>query len=118
GTVGIVSLSLLLEKIVGPLGDELAGMEKDFEVIGDNTYQVDGAMRIVEANEEMSLNLPEGDYETIAGFVLSRLGHIPKVDEQLKYKDLRIVVTVMRGRKIVKVMVTREPRPEEVLSNK
>jgi putative hemolysin len=109
GTAGIVSLSRLVEEIVGEVGDELAGVEKDYEVINEYTFQIDGGMRIKEANEEMELNLPEGeDYETVAGFILSLLGHIPKRNEQLRYKGLKIVITEMRGLKIEKILLTKE----------
>lgn len=108
GTAGIVSLSRLVEEIVGPVGDELAAVEKEYEVINEYTFQVDGGMRIEEANEEMDLELPEGDYETVAGFVLSLLGYIPKPNEQLRYKDLKLVVTEMRGPKIEKIQLTKE----------
>jgi len=111
GTAGIVSLSRLVEEIVGEVGDELAGVEKDYEVINEYTFQIDGGMRIDEANEEMELNLPEGeDYETVAGFILSLLGHIPKRNEQLRYKGLKIVITEMKGQKIEKILLTREKR--------
>jgi putative hemolysin len=56
----------------------------------------------------MGLELPTGDYETVAGFVLHLLGHIPKQSEQLRYKGLRIVITEMRGRKIEKIVLTKE----------
>ncbi len=108
GTAGIVSLSRLVEEIVGPVGDELAAAEKDYEIIDESTFQVDGGMRIEEANEEMGLELPEGDYETVAGFILSILGHIPEENEQVKYRDLKIEVTEMKGPKIEKIQVTRE----------
>jgi putative hemolysin len=109
GTAGIVSLSRLVEEIVGEVGDELAGVEKDFEVINEHTFQIDGSMHIDEANEEMELNLPKGeDYETVAGFILSLLGHIPRRNEQLRYKGLKIVITEMKGQKIEKVLLTRE----------
>jgi len=108
GTAGIVSLSRLVEEIVGPVGDELAAVERDYEVINEYTFQIDGSMRIEEANEEMDLELPEGDYETVAGFVLSLLRHIPKPGEQLKYKGLKIVVTEMRGLRIEKILLTKE----------
>ncbi len=108
GTAGIVSLTRLVEEIVGPVGDELAKVEKEFEVINDYTFQVDGSMRIEEVNEEMELDLPEGDYETVAGFVLYLLGHIPKQNEQLRYRGLKLVITEMRGRKIEKILLTKE----------
>jgi len=108
GSAGIVSLSRLMEEIVGPVGDELAAIEKEYETINEYTFQIDGGMRVEQANEEMGLNLPTGDYETVAGFVLHLLGHIPKQGEQLKYKGLKIVITEMRGMKIEKILLTKE----------
>jgi putative hemolysin len=109
GTAGIVSLSGLMEEIVGPVGDELASIEKEYESIDEYTFQIDGGMRVDEANEEMGLDLPESeDYETVAGFVLDLLGHIPREGERLKYKTLKIVITEMRGMKIEKIRLTKE----------
>jgi putative hemolysin len=108
GTAGVVSLSRLVEEIVGPVGDEFAEAEKEYEAIDEYTFQVDGGMRIEEANEEMELGLPEGDYETVAGFIFDLLGHIPDQGQKLKYKDLRIVITEMRGLKIEKIRVSKE----------
>ncbi len=112
GTAGIVSLSRLMEEIVGPVGDELAAAEKEYEAINEYTFQIDGGMRIEEANEEMGLELPEGDYETVAGFALHLLGYIPKQGEQLRYKGLKLVITKMRGVKIEEILLTKE-KPKE-----
>jgi putative hemolysin len=112
GTAGIVSLSGLIEEIVGPVGDELAGVEKEYEIINEYTFQIDGSMRIKEINEEMGLELPEGDYETVAGFILHLLGHIPKPGQRLKYKDLKLVITEMRGLKIEKILATKEKKEQ------
>jgi putative hemolysin len=108
GTAGIVSLSRLVEEIVGRVGDELAAAEKDYEVINEYTFEIDGSMRIDEANEEMKLGLPEGDYETVGGFVLDLLGHIPRPNEQVRYKEFKLVITEMRGMKIEKILLTKE----------
>ncbi len=108
GTAGVVSLSQLIEEIVGPMGDELAATEKEYEAINEYTFQIDGGMRIEEANEKMNLGLPEGDYETVAGFVLYLLGHIPRQGEQLKYKNSKLVITKMRGMKIEEILLTKE----------
>ncbi len=114
GTAGIVSLSRLVEEIVGEVGDELAQVEKDYEAINEYTFQIDGSMRIEEANEEMELGLPEGEYETVAGFVLDLLGHIPKQGKQLRYKGLKIVITKMRGLKIEEILLTKEKKKQDV----
>jgi putative hemolysin len=108
GTAGVVSLSRLMEEIVGPVGDELASIVKEYETINEHTFQIDGGMRLEEANEKMGLNLPPGDYETVAGFVLKLLGHIPKRGQKLRYKGLKLVITEMKGLKIEKILVTKE----------
>ena len=111
GTAGVVSLSRILEEIVGPVGDEMAAAEKEYEVINEYTFQIDGSMRIQEVNQEMELKLPEGeDYETVAGLLLSLLGHIPKQGEQLRYKGLKMVISKMRGMKIEEIVLTKEKR--------
>ncbi len=110
GIAGMVTLGQLTEEIVGDIRDELTGKEKDFVVTGDSTFEVDGGFRLEEANEELELNLPDGDYETVAGFILSHLGRIPRQGEQFKYQTLKFVITEMRGMKIAKVIVTREKK--------
>jgi len=65
-------------------------------------------MKIEDANETLELGLPEGPYETVAGFVLDLLGHIPKEGEQIKYNKLKMVITEIKGVKIEKVLVTKE----------
>ena len=109
GTAGIVSLSRLMEEIVGPVGDELSRAEKEYEPINESTYQVDGGMRVQDANEELSLGLPEDEsYETIAGFIMKHLGQIPRQGQVLKYNNLKLVVSGMHGRRIEDVLITKE----------
>jgi putative hemolysin len=108
GTAGIVSLSRLVEEIIGPIGDEFAEAEKEYEAIDEYTFQIDGGMSVEEANEEMGLELPEGDYETVAGLVLKLLGHIPKTGERLRYKDMNLTITEMRGVKIERILLAKK----------
>ena len=108
GIAGMVTLGQLTEEIVGDIHDELTDHDRDFIVTGESTFQLDGGFRIEEANEELKLNLPVDDYETVAGFILDHLGRIPKQGEHFKYQNLKFVVTEMRGMKIEKVMVTRD----------
>ncbi len=114
GIAGIISLSLLVEEIVGAVGDEFAEAEKEYEAIDENTFQIDGGMNIEEANAEMALGLPESeDYETVAGFILSRLGRIPRTGERLRYHGMNLTITEMRGMKIEKVLLSRPKLPGE-----
>ncbi|MGB3128821.1 MAG: hemolysin family protein, partial [Dehalococcoidia bacterium] len=108
GTAGMVTLERLLEEIVGEFGDELVKVKKSFETIDENSFQIDGGMRVDDANEKLGLELTEGEYETVAGFVLNVLGHIPKEGEQLKYNNLKLVITEMKGVKIGKILITKE----------
>lgn len=112
GVAGIITLTQLVEEIVGDVRDELGTVEKDFEIINDYTFQIDGGMRIEDVNQEMKLGLPEGDYETVAGFILKLLGHIPRSGEQLRYKDLKMAITRMSGMKIEEILVTKEKHAE------
>ena len=108
GMAGMVTLRQLTEEIVGDIRHELTEEDRDFVVAGENAFELDGGFHVEEANEELELGLPTGDYETVAGFVLNHLGKIPRQGEQLKYRNLKFVITEMRGMKIEKVMVTRE----------
>ena len=108
GTAGLVTLEQLLEEIVGEFGDELVRVRKSYETIDENSFQIDGGMRLDDANEKLGLELPDGEYETVAGFVLSVLGHIPKDGEQIKFNNLKMVITEMKGVKIEKILVTKE----------
>ncbi len=108
GVAGIVTMRQLLAQLVGRFGDEFAEQARDFEAIDEHTYDIDGSMRIEEVNEQLGLSLPSGDYETIAGLVLNRLGHIPKEGEQFRFQDLKLVVREMRGLKVEKLRIIRE----------
>lgn len=107
GLAGLVTLKRLSEEVVGAHGEEGEAPEEEYESLGDNTFQVEAAMSIDEANEELELNLPDGDFDTLAGFVLDKLGHIPDEGEILEYEDLKIEVIEMRALKIETIKVTR-----------
>ncbi len=117
GVAGMVTLGLLTEEVVGDIKDEFRDEDEDFVITDANTYQLDGGYRVEDANEELSLGLPVGDYETVAGFVLSYLGRVPREGEQLRYGDLKLVIAEMRGVKIEKVVVTKDVLPPPPLSD-
>jgi putative hemolysin len=110
GTAGIVTLEQLLEEMVGTVGDELRPEAPEFKAIDERTVQVDGSVSIAEAREELGIDIPDGPYDTIAGFVLDRLGHIPKEGEAVPFDGHRILVTEMRGPKIEMLRITRDQR--------
>lgn len=108
GIAGIVTLREMLAQLVGRFGDEFAREPQEFQAIDEHTYEIDGSMRLDEVNEELGMSLPGGDYETIAGLVLSRLGHLPREGEQFRYQDMKFTVKEMRNLKIEKLRITRE----------
>ena len=110
GIAGLVTLKSLLEEVVGRVGEEGEGPEEEYEALGEGTFQVDGGMSIDEAKDGLGIELPEGDYETVAGFVLESLGHIPAQGEQFEYRDLKVEVTEMKGLKVETIMLTKIPR--------
>ncbi|MFC1920378.1 hemolysin family protein [Chloroflexota bacterium] len=108
GTDGIVSLTGLTEEIVGDTGDEFNPPEKAYKILKDGTLQIDGNIRIEDSNEELGLDIPYSEYyETIAGFILNLLKHIPEVNETIEYKNLKLTVIDMQGFKIKQVQVTK-----------
>ena len=107
GIAGLVSLKELVEEVMGPVGEEGTGPEEEIEAIDKNTFQVDGGISLDEANEQMNIALPEGDYETLAGFVLNLLGKIPNEGQELSYKNLRIEIISMKNLKIETLQLTK-----------
>ena len=112
GIAGLVTIKQLLEEVVGRVGEEGARPEEEYEALGENTFQVDGGMSVDEVKEELDINLGQGEFETVAGFVLEALGHIPVEGETFEARDLAIEVTEMADLKIEAVKIVRKPRHE------
>jgi len=112
GSSGTVSIDQLIEEIVGEVREGLAASKKPFRVLGDHTFKIDGSMHIDDANEELGLDLPEGEYKTVGGLALSLFGHLPKEGEEVLHENLRFVATQVKDNKITKLSVTREKMPE------
>lgn len=108
GVAGLVTLKRLTEEVVGPVGEEGVTPEEEFEAIDENTFEVEGGMSVQEVEEGLGIVLPKGDFETIAGFVLYRLGHIPAEGEQFEHDNLKFEVTRMRDLKIETIRITRQ----------
>ena len=104
---GLVTLKRLSEEVVGAHGEEGEAPEDEYESLGENTFQLEGTMSIAQANEDLELGLPTGDFDTVAGFLLDRLGHIPDEGEALDFGDLRLEIIEMSALKIETVKVTR-----------
>ena len=116
GIAGLVTLKQLLEVIVGQVGEEGAAPEEAYTAIGQDTFRLDAGIAISEINEELKVDLPEGDYQTVAGFILYSLGRIPSEGDTVEYRNLRLTVKAMSGVRIDEVELRRVPaRQDEVL---
>ncbi len=115
GVAGLVTFKRLVESIVGKVeeGEDAEGNVPQIEVLEDGTAYLDGGLSIADANEQLSLNLPSGEYETVAGFLLEQMGSIPEVGAEVGFANLHFAVLEMRGVRIGRVRVTRDPDPEE-----
>ncbi|GAB4213748.1 MAG: hemolysin family protein [Roseiflexaceae bacterium] len=107
GMAGVVTMEDLVEEIVGELDDELEHDEQEMRTIDEHTSVVEGQIRLEDLNEELRLNLPSGDYETLAGFLLQRLGRLPAPSDSLVYNNVRFVVLSMHGPRIKEVEITK-----------
>ncbi len=81
GTAGLVTMEDLLEEIVGNIFDEYDEIEDEFEKIDDNTFLINGSVSIYELKKILKVDIPEGDYETLSGYLLEILGRVPEDDE-------------------------------------
>lgn len=107
GTAGIVTLEDVLEELVGDIEDEFDPVARQVRRVGPGRSLVGAGLRVDRVEELLGEALPEGDYETVAGFVLDRLGHIPEPGEAVRYGGLELLVTRVEGMRITEVAVTR-----------
>lgn len=109
GMAGVVTMEDLVEEIVGELDDELEHDSAELTTIDDQTSVVEGQIRVEDVNQELDLDIPPGDYETLAGFVLARLGRLPANGDVLTYGGVRLTVTEMQGPRIKQIEIKRVP---------
>ena len=107
GMDGMVTMEDLIEEIVGELTDEGEADTQEVRTIDAQTSIVEGQIRVEDANEELNLNLPPGDYETLAGFILKHLGRLPDPGDCVTYQGIRLTVLEMQGPRIKRVEITR-----------
>ena len=115
GIAGIITMEDLLESIVGNMQDEYDDEEEEVTKLDDSHFEVDGATDIDEVSELLDLELPEGDYDTLGGFLMSRLGRVPDADEHPVVEEQNAVFTVlsMDDRRIDTVHIELLPKEEE-----
>lgn len=105
GTAGLVTMEDILEELVGDIYDEYDKEEKDYEKIDETTYMLSGNMPIYDVNKLINAEIPEGDYDTLSGFLQEELGRIPDEKEKpiIETKNVTYKIEKYKDRRILKV---------------
>jgi len=113
GTDGIVTLEDLIEEVIGEIYDEYdEDVAGEGEERSDGPHEVDGLLNLDDFREVTGLQLPEGPYETVAGYVLAELGRLPVVGDSVEVEGRTLTVLELDGRRIARIAVSRAPEPE------
>lgn len=102
---GILTLSRCIEKIVGDVGEEGEMPIKKIIKSGSDTYVIDASVSIDEINDEIKIDIPEGRYETLAGFIIDMLQTIPEINTRTNFKGYRFTIIELEKNKISKVQI-------------
>lgn len=115
GTAGIVTMEDLVEAIVGNIRDEYDDDEEEIVEESENLFTIDGTAYIEEVNELVNDVIPEGDYDTLGGFIISLLGFLPQDGDmnEVTYKNLKFTILNVEERRIGKVRVEITPQQSE-----
>jgi putative hemolysin len=112
GTDGIVTMEDLMEEVIGEIYDEYDVEEEQTRSLRGGDIEVDGLLSQEDFEDKTGLELPDGPYETVAGFVIHQLGRLPAVGERVEALGHRFTVTELDGRRVAKVRLSALPAKE------
>lgn len=115
GTAGLVTMEDILEELVGDIFDEYDEIEKEYEKIDDNTYLINGNVTINDVKKILEISIPEGDYETLSGYLQDMLGRIPEDEEKpiVETVDATYKIEEYEDKRILKVKVCKNNTIQE-----
>ncbi|MEI7668198.1 MAG: transporter associated domain-containing protein, partial [Erysipelotrichaceae bacterium] len=115
GTAGIITIEDLIEEIVGNIFDEYDEEEKEFVEISENIYVVSGAISLDELEDHCEIGLPIEEYDTLSGFMVGQLGHIPedKESSEIEFNHTLFKILEVEEKVIKRVQVTRMHNEEQ-----
>ncbi|MFI5046228.1 MAG: hemolysin family protein [Acidimicrobiia bacterium] len=114
GTAGLVTLEDLLEEIVGEIADEYDVEAPSLERLSDGSLRVPGRMAIDDVSEELGIELPDTEWDTVGGLVFNLLGKVPDEGECVTFKSIELCAERVQGRRIVSVLIHRRDETGEV----
>ena len=115
GTSGLITMEDILEELVGDIYDEYDEIEEEYQKIDDNTYILSGSLPIYDVNKLLNINIPEGDYDTLSGYLQEEMGRIPEDEENpvIETKDVTYKIEEYEDKRIVKVKVCKNNNEEK-----
>jgi len=105
GAEGIVTVEDILEEVVGNIDDEYDEIERMYTIREDGKIIINGRMPVDDFNDRFSLKIPEGDYETVGGFVINTMKRIPKNGEKVRLPDMDLVISKATNRTILEITI-------------
>ena len=107
GTAGIITMEDLVEELIGDIRDEYDTDASEGVIKPDTDLVIDGLLNLDDFAHETSITLPEGPYETVAGFVAAELGRLPIVNDEVEVEGGKLTVVEMDGRRVSRIHVVR-----------
>ncbi|MEW6263796.1 MAG: hemolysin family protein [Thermodesulfobacteriota bacterium] len=109
GTAGLVTLEDIIEEIVGDIHDEYDTVQEPIKRLDQNTILVDARLGIWDLADYLAVDFPEGDYETVGGFITDLTGRVPAENETLQYQNLLLTIKSADERKIDLIEIKSQP---------
>ena len=115
GTAGLVTMEDILEEIVGEIYDEYDLVDLPYKQIDENIYVFNGGVSIDEVEKVLDVDIPEGEYDTISGYLINELGRLPEEHEKLKVDTEKVLYTIekVKERRILKVRAEKKELNED-----
>ena len=115
GTAGLITMEDILEELVGDIYDEYDKVEKEYEKIDENTYILSGSLPIYDVNKLLDSEIPEGDYDTLSGYLQEELGRIPEDEEKpvIETEKVTYKIEEYEDKRIIKVKACKNNNEEK-----
>ena len=115
GTAGLITMEDILEELVGDIYDEYDKVENEYEKIDENTYMLSGSLPIYDVNKLLDSEIPEGDYDTLSGYLQEELGRIPEDEEKpvIETEKVTYKIEEYEDKRIIKVKACKNNNEEK-----